>query len=90
MECLNRDVETRTFLRRDGLIQHLIHYHSVPQVRSEVIDAWEIKGLKKEQDWQCGFCGEMSKGWDARAVHITGHFREGLGMESWRAEGQRV
>jgi len=55
-----------------------------------VIDAWEIKGLKKEQDWQCGFCGEMSKGWDARAVHITGHFREGLGMESWRAEGQRV
>lgn len=85
-ECEGRDSETRSFLRKDGFMQHVVHYHGVGQVRPEVVEAWEVPGVKKEQDWLCGFCGETLHGWDARAAHLAGHFREGLTLESWRGE----
>jgi len=83
-ECIIRDPEERSFLRKDGLTQHVINFHGVAQLRHDVVAEWEVPAEQGEQDWVCGFCGETLRGWDARAAHLAVHFRQGMTMESWR------
>jgi hypothetical protein len=84
-ECAARDLEERSFLRKDGLVQHVMSFHGAAQLRPDVVAAWEVPAERREQDWVCGFCGETLRGWDTRATHLAAHFRQGMTMASWEA-----
>ncbi|KAK4446755.1 hypothetical protein QBC34DRAFT_440512 [Podospora aff. communis PSN243] len=84
-DCAARDPEARSFIRKDGLVQHVISFHGAAQLRADVAEAWKVAAERREQDWACGFCGETLHGWDARATHLAAHFRQGMTMDSWEA-----
>jgi hypothetical protein len=83
-ECLEKDETDRTFYRKDGIAQHLKHFHDLV-VSDEVLSRWRKVVDYSHHDWTCGFCGEELSNWDARATHISQHFREGSNMQHWNS-----
>jgi hypothetical protein len=83
-ECLERPDQDRDFMRKDHLKQHLKQFHNV-SLDEKQIAAWGIgqDTTELERIWKCGFCGLDIKGWDARATHISAHFRQGCDMSTW-------
>lgn len=86
-ECSHKDAKERTFGRPDHLQQHARNFHKCTQPLSELVrDTWrrDGPGMIDNQGWTCGFCQEVLPTWDARATHISGHFKAGLTMAHWR------
>ena len=84
-ECMSKSPSQRTFYRKQHLLQHIHRYHKAT-VDSKMITQWESSTNEPERLWDCGFCGEKLFGWDARAAHISIHFRKGLDMSSWNSK----
>ncbi|KAF2763113.1 hypothetical protein EJ05DRAFT_495952 [Pseudovirgaria hyperparasitica] len=73
-ECQKRKNCERTFARKDHLKQHLKNFHHSRFDKS--MECWKIDADPSETHWTCGFCGELLYGWNARALHISKHFRD--------------
>ena len=88
-ECRKKPEAERTFLRPDHLRQHVKNFHKT-QLIDHVRDLWKRDGDSKDEVdlWTCGFCDEVLRTWNARQVHISGHFKDGLTMEHWRSSEQ--
>lgn len=81
-ECQNLSKASRSFRRKDHLVQHLRHLHQVNTVPS--IDDW--KQESKNITSRCGFCDQKLHDWDERIEHIGDHFRSGLTMKDWQGD----
>ncbi|KAF2628056.1 hypothetical protein BU25DRAFT_39019 [Macroventuria anomochaeta] len=86
-DCLCKDANERTFGRPDHLQQHARNFHKCTHSLTELVrDTWrrDGPGMLDNKSWTCGFCHEILHTWDARATHISGHFKAGLTMAQWR------
>ncbi|PYI30965.1 hypothetical protein BP00DRAFT_397165 [Aspergillus indologenus CBS 114.80] len=73
---------TRTFRRKDHLVQHLRrthHLETLPQ-----IDDWKVQGPPVTS--RCGFCDQRLSSWEERVDHLGNHFRGGSTMDDWRGD----
>jgi hypothetical protein len=84
-ECGRRPRQERIFSRKEHLKQHIRLFHGVTPDGS-VLDSWSSAKAQFERQWACGFCGENLRNWDARATHISKHFRNGCTMDNWRSD----
>jgi hypothetical protein len=82
-DCLARPAQERTFSRRDHFKQHFNEFHKAVLSNSTAL-AWKIDGFGDGGPWNCGFCDDILQNWDARAAHISKHFREGKTMVDWK------
>ncbi|KAJ4031921.1 hypothetical protein NW761_012932 [Fusarium oxysporum] len=78
-----RDIEERTFFRKDHLIQHLRLFHNA-EVTHPSIDEWRRPLLDVRS--RCGFCGLVMNTWQARVDHLAEHFKLGKTMADWKGE----
>jgi hypothetical protein len=74
--------QSRTFRRKDHLVQHLRRFHNVDTI--PLIDDWKI-GLTDFTS-RCGFCDAQITSWDERTDHLALHFRNGLTMADWKGD----
>ncbi|KAG5743791.1 hypothetical protein H9Q69_012613 [Fusarium xylarioides] len=78
-----RNIEERTFFRKDHLIQHLRLFHNA-EVTHPSIDEWRRPVLDVRS--RCGFCGLVMNTWQARVDHLAEHFKLGKTMADWKGE----
>ncbi|KAK6002196.1 hypothetical protein QM012_001834 [Aureobasidium pullulans] len=78
--CAYKSIESRSFKRKDHLIQHLRLVHKVDIIPA--IGEWKPPELPIKS--RCGFCSTEMSDWKARADHLSKHFREGKKMLDWR------
>ncbi|KAI5252049.1 hypothetical protein E4T42_03741 [Aureobasidium subglaciale] len=78
--CAHKNLESRSFKRKDHLIQHLRLVHKIDTIPA--IGEWKPPELCIKS--RCGFCGAEMEDWKARADHLSKHFREGKKMLDWR------
>ena len=81
-ECQNLSKSSRSFRRKDHLVQHLRHVHQVNTV--PCIDSWktEMKNITS----RCGFCDQRLHDWEERIEHLSDHFRSGYTMKDWQGD----
>ncbi|KAH7145432.1 hypothetical protein B0J13DRAFT_553508 [Dactylonectria estremocensis] len=72
--------QTRSFRRKDHLVQHLRVLHRLETL--PVIENWRIEPPAIAS--RCGFCDETLSSWQARADHLADHFRKGMTMADWK------
>lgn len=80
--CHDATGQTRTFKRKDHLVQHLRLVHAVATM--PLIENWKLEASPVTS--RCGFCDSKLTSWDERADHLSEHFRKGLTMTSWHGE----
>ncbi|KAF7587832.1 hypothetical protein BBP40_006655 [Aspergillus hancockii] len=73
---------TRTFRRKDHLVQHLRLTHHLDVIPS--IDDWKTPAPIVTS--RCGFCDRKLPSWEERADHLASHFRNGSSMDDWRGD----
>lgn len=73
---------SRTFRRKDHLVQHLRLVHRLDVL--PLIDTWKIP--EPAISSRCGFCDCRLNDWNERVEHLAAHFREGLTMNEWRGD----
>ena len=81
--CNEREVEHRTFYRRDHLLQHLrlVHHADTSGITKTNLDAWKI--TPPQISSRCGFCGDQLNDWPMRVEHLAQHFKAGSTMAEW-------
>jgi hypothetical protein len=82
--CLSTSLSSRTFLRKDKLVQHLTQVHRCCQFPKRIQD-WCVP-IKRSVTLVCGLCGLILSDWQARIAHISGHYQIGVGMANWILE----
>jgi hypothetical protein len=91
--CVGKTRESRTFYREDHLMQHVngTHCKLKPQkiaTLRPLLSAWKKDNhpMPKEA-LTCGFCGVRSGSWQARASHVSTHFKSGnMTKADWRID----
>lgn len=78
--CAHKNVEARSFKRKDHLIQHLRLVHKCETIPA--IGEWKPPEVPIKS--RCGFCEARMDDWRARADHLSKHFREGKRMLDWK------
>ncbi|RAL10731.1 uncharacterized protein BO97DRAFT_435846 [Aspergillus homomorphus CBS 101889] len=73
---------TRTFRRKDHLVQHLRRTHRLETLPP--IDDWKVQGPPVTS--RCGFCDLRLSSWEERIDHLGNHFRSGSTMDDWRGD----
>lgn len=73
---------TRTFRRKDHLVQHLRLTHNLEVI--PIIDDWKTPAPTVTS--RCGFCDRRLSSWEERVDHIASHFRNGSTMDCWKGE----
>ncbi|OGM50442.1 hypothetical protein ABOM_000896 [Aspergillus bombycis] len=73
---------TRTFRRKDHLVQHLRLTHNLDVI--PLIDDWKTPAPTVTS--RCGFCDMRLLSWEERVDHLAHHFRNGSTMDCWRGE----
>ncbi|KAE8374595.1 hypothetical protein BDV26DRAFT_295803 [Aspergillus bertholletiae] len=73
---------SRTFRRKDHLVQHLRLTHNLDAI--PVIDDWKTPAPVVTS--RCGFCDRRLSSWEERVDHIASHFRNGSTMDDWTGE----
>lgn len=81
--CNERDVENRTFYRRDHLLQHLrlVHHADTSGMTKTNLDVWKI--TPPQITSRCGFCDARLDDWPMRVEHLAQHFKAGSTMAEW-------
>ncbi|KAL7904912.1 hypothetical protein GGI35DRAFT_472105 [Trichoderma velutinum] len=81
--CHHRDVNERTFYRKDHLQQHLKLVHNSKFICCPM-EQWkqEIATLQS----RCGFCELTMSSWVDRTDHLAEHFKEGQTMANWKGD----
>lgn len=82
LACQNASKESRSFRRKDHLVQHLRHTHKIQEI--PLLDDWKFE--TKNITSRCGFCDTFLETWDARIEHLARHFRQGSVMKDWKGE----
>ncbi|KAH7414020.1 hypothetical protein DE146DRAFT_601116 [Phaeosphaeria sp. MPI-PUGE-AT-0046c] len=81
--CNGRDLEERTFLRKDHLTQHLKLVHGA-KYEDWSMKHWKISKLDVQS--RCGFCDIRMNSWGERIDHLADHFKSGSTMAEWQGE----
>lgn len=79
-ECMDKQLQGRTFFRRDHLRQHMRLVHGSDRVYPSMQE-WQLKATRI--NCRCGFCGQRFQNWDERSEHLADHFRAGAQMKDW-------
>ncbi|GME27333.1 c2h2 type zinc finger containing protein [Neofusicoccum parvum] len=79
--CLTAPQPSRTFTRKDKLIQHLGQVHKQSQM-SPTMQTW-CRRVSRNIAIACGICGVRLSTWNERVEHISAHFADGLDMRYW-------
>lgn len=78
-DCQEKEIQERTFYRKDHLNQHLRLMHNVKFHPS--MDKW--RSTTAEIKSRCGFCGTLFTTWKDRVDHLAAHFKSGADMSQW-------
>jgi hypothetical protein len=78
--CAHKTIESRSFKRKDHLIQHIRLIHKIDSIPT--IGEWKPPELSIKS--RCGFCNVELQDWKTRAEHLSKHFREGKKMLDWK------
>jgi hypothetical protein len=81
--CQERDLDERTFHRKDHLVQHLRLIHGVKFMDSTMKE-WKVQ--MPEIRSICGFCGVQLASWTERTEHLAEHFKMGKVMADWQGD----
>ncbi|KAH7125203.1 hypothetical protein B0J11DRAFT_558673 [Dendryphion nanum] len=81
--CSRRNLEERTFLRKDHLTQHLKLVHGA-RYEDWSMKYWKISKLDVRS--RCGFCDIWMTSWGERVDHLAEHFKSGSTMAEWQGE----
>jgi hypothetical protein len=79
--CLSTSLPSRTFLRKDKLVQHLTQVHRCCQFPRRIQD-WCVP-IKRSVTLVCGLCGLILPDWHTRTTHISSHYQAGVDMSKW-------
>ncbi|KAF4127025.1 Homeobox domain [Geosmithia morbida] len=83
--CHQRNLEERTFHRKDHLGQHLRLVHNLaPDVVGRRLAQWKMDTPTIRS--VCGFCSTSLDSWEARADHLAEHFKMGNTMADWKGD----
>ncbi|KAF9630751.1 putative homeobox and c2h2 transcription protein [Lasiodiplodia theobromae] len=80
--CLAAPQASRTFTRKDKLIQHLGQVHKQAQMSPTMQSSW-CRRVARHVAIACGICGVRLFSWNERVEHISTHFVDGLDMRYW-------
>jgi hypothetical protein len=81
--CVERNINERTFHRKDHLVQHLRLVHGAKY------EAWSMGHWMLSMPditSKCGFCAVKMSTWVDRTDHIADHFKSGLTMADWQGD----
>jgi hypothetical protein len=81
--CSGRDLEKRTFFRKDHLAQHLKLVHG-SRYEDWSMKSWKTSKLAVRS--RCGFCDIWMVSWAERVDHLAEHFKSGSTMAEWQGE----
>ncbi|KAG9389021.1 Homeobox-KN multi-domain protein [Pyrenophora tritici-repentis] len=81
--CQERNLEERTFHRKDHLVQHLRLVHGVEFAEWSMAH-WMLPIPDVRS--RCGFCGTIMDTWLERTDHLADHFKSGATMASWQGD----
>lgn len=81
--CQEKNLDERTFYRKDHLRQHLKLVHNV-KFLNWAMDPWKI--ATPEIRSRCGFCGIVMDTWTIRIDHLAEHFKTGNTMADWKGD----
>lgn len=81
--CQERQLDERTFYRKDHLRQHLKLVHTTKYLNWSM-DAW--KAATPDIKSRCGFCGLALGSWGVRVDHLAEHFKTGSDMKDWKGD----
>ncbi|KAF2834983.1 hypothetical protein M501DRAFT_1034803 [Patellaria atrata CBS 101060] len=79
--CLQLPLISRTFTRKDKLLQHANQVHKTPQL-SRHMQEWH-RPVSRSIHLCCGLCGLALPTWSARIDHIASHFQSEIDMSFW-------
>ena len=79
--CVDDDIQSRTFYRKDHLIQHLRLVHSCT-FQADTMADWRVE--VSDVVSRCGFCAVAFDNWNVRREHLGRHFRAGARMRDWK------
>jgi hypothetical protein len=83
--CQQRDLNDRTFHRKDHLGQHLRLVHHCKHADLErPLKEWKMDTPPIRS--VCGFCGMTLDTWQARTDHLADHFKLGSTMADWQGD----
>lgn len=83
--CDGKDIEDRTFFRKDHLAQHLRLVHSLtPEAIRRRLEEWKTQDSDVKS--RCGFCSIRMETWQARVDHLAEHFKMGRTMADWHGD----
>jgi hypothetical protein len=81
--CQERDLDERTFHRKDHLVQHLRLVHNAK------FEGWSMKAWMipmPDIKSRCGFCSIEMSNWNERIEHLAEHFKIGATMAAWKGD----
>lgn len=81
--CQERQLDERTFYRKDHLRQHLKLVHNTKYLNWSM-DAWKV--ATPDIKSRCGFCGLALGSWGVRVDHLAEHFKTGSDMKDWKGD----
>ncbi|KAH7384197.1 hypothetical protein DE146DRAFT_217858 [Phaeosphaeria sp. MPI-PUGE-AT-0046c] len=81
--CQERELDERTFHRKDHLVQHLRLVHDA-KYESWSMKAWMIP--MPDVKSRCGFCSLEMNTWTERTDHLGEHFKAGSTMADWKGD----
>lgn len=80
--CHSGKVATRSFRRKDHLVQHLRLFHGVETL--PLVEDWKVDLPPIAS--RCGFCNANLTSWDERVTHLAAHYRQGMTMADWKGD----
>ncbi|KAF2007753.1 hypothetical protein P154DRAFT_2630 [Amniculicola lignicola CBS 123094] len=80
--CINAPLDSRTFSRKDKLLQHLAQVHRHKKLPKRTSDDW-CRPIQRDVVFMCGLCGRILPDWPTRCDHIASHFVDGIAMNMW-------
>ncbi|KAI3401314.1 hypothetical protein diail_11397 [Diaporthe ilicicola] len=81
--CQERQLDERTFYRKDHLRQHLKLVHNTKYLNWSM-DPWKV--ATPDIKSRCGFCGLTLGSWGLRVDHLAEHFKTGSDMKDWKGD----
>jgi hypothetical protein len=86
--CAQRNLEDRTFFRKDQLKQHVRRHVSLatnwPPIPEALLQAWRSDNpMLTESALHCGFCGRTFETWKKRTDHVADHLSRGMDKSRW-------
>lgn len=80
--CHGNHAATRSFRRKDHLVQHLRLFHGIETL--PLVEDWKVDLPPISS--RCGFCNANLSSWEDRVSHLAGHYRQGKTMADWTGD----